>query len=92
MLLHAIEAKKQVMTLEQDFKEEQQKCKIRDLEISSLKEQLQAAEVGFKKDNEEWQKDYDELKKEYELFKEKNEELEIVLGDITKRQMIYHLP
>ena len=47
-MLHCIiELKKQAATHEDSFKEEQQKCKIKDFEISSLKEQLQAAELGF---------------------------------------------
>lgn len=70
------EIKKQAATFEQDFKKEQQKCNMKDTEISSLKDQLQAAEVGLKKDNEEWWEDYGALKKKLELLKEKNEELE----------------
>ena len=76
-MLHCIiELKKQAATHEDSFKEEQQKCKIKDFEISSLKEQLQAAELGFIKDDEEWQKDYVALRKELDLQNESNEELE----------------
>ena len=76
-MLHCIiELKKQAATHEDSFKEEQQKCKIKDFEISSLKEQLQAAELGFKKDDEEWQKDYVALRKELDLQNESNEKLE----------------
>ena len=62
-------------TIEQDRKELQEKCKIKDLEISSLKEQLEAVEVGLKKDDE-WRNDYDALKKEHDLLKEGNEDLQ----------------
>ena len=70
------EIKKQAATFEQDFKTEQQKCSMKDIEIASLKDQLQAAELGLKKDDEEWRKDCDALKEELELLKVKNEELE----------------
>lgn len=65
-LQYAIETKEQ----------EQQKCKTKDSEISSLKEQLHAAELGFKKDDEEWRQDYDILEKRHDVLKEKNEELQ----------------
>ena len=76
MLQYIIELKKQAATHEDSFKEEQQKCKMKDFEISSLKELLQAAELGFKEDDEEWQKDYVALRKELDLQNESNEELE----------------
>ena len=63
-------------TLEQDYKEMQQKCKVKDLEIASLKEQLKAAEVGLRQDDEEWRMDCNTLKEQIDSLKEANNELD----------------
>ena len=76
MRQYIIELKKQAAAHEENFKEEQQKCKTKDLEISTLTELLQAAELGFKEDDKEWRKDYEALKKECGSLSKSNDELE----------------
>ena len=48
---------------------------MKDLEIASLKEQLKAAEVGLRQDDEEWRMDCNALKEQIDSLKEANNEL-----------------